>query len=77
MRQGVQRLLEAGGRFPVGRPPVRLGPGLTEVADGLLPQLTPGRVVTQLFHVLRQTTSMECLYRLDDPGVEGAPAVLE
>ena len=40
MRQGVQRLFEAGGRLPVGRCRERLGPGLTEVQHGLLPHLT-------------------------------------
>ena len=54
MLERVERLLEAGGRLPVGRARHRLPSGLTEIADGLLPHLAPERVVGQALDVLRE-----------------------
>ena len=71
-----QRLLEEGGRLPAAARE-RLGAGLTEIADGLLPQLAPHRVVGEPLDLLGQPVGIERLDGLDDAGVERAPALLE
>jgi hypothetical protein len=77
MLEGVERLLDSGGRFPKGGALHRLRPGLTEIGDGLLPHLTPERVVGQALNVLPEPLGVASLDGLDRPAVERAPAVLE
>jgi hypothetical protein len=77
IRQGHQGLLEEDRRLAVGGPGERLGAGLSKVRHGLVPHLAPERVVGQPLDVLAQSVGMEALDRLHDPGVEGAPPILQ
>ena len=75
--EGRQRLLEAADGLPVGRAAERLGAGLAEIGDRLLPHLAAERVVREPLDVLGEPVGVEPLDGLDDPGVEGAPPLLE
>ena len=72
MLERVERLLEAGGRLPVGRALHRLHPGLTEIGDGLLPRLAPERVVGQALDVLREPLGV-AVARWPRPPGRGVP----
>ena len=78
MRQRDEGLIERGGRLAMGR--VGKGPvaGLTEIAESLLPQFSPQRVVGNAVHLLRQTVvAKRHFHRLDDLRMDNATALLE
>src|SRR5437899_5199288 len=58
MRECLERLLKARDRFPIGRPCGSLRPGLTEVADGLVPHLAPEGMVGEAIDLLGQPGGM-------------------
>src|SRR6516164_4858643 len=77
MLERLERLLETGRRLPMGRALRRLPSGLVEEDHRLLPRLAPERVISQTLHVLREPLGVEAFDGFDDPGMEGAPALLQ
>src|SRR5713101_7809940 len=77
MREGSERLLKAGDRFPVGGACGGLRPGLTKVTDRLVPDLGQERMVREAINLLGETVAIALFDRLHDPCVEGPPLVLE
>ena len=77
MLQRHQRLLEAPYRFPVGRARGGLGTGLTKVRKGFSPHLAPEGMVREAFNLFIQAVGIQPFDGLDNPGVEGAPTLLE
>jgi hypothetical protein len=73
----LEPLAEVRDRLPVGRAPQRLRPGLVEIRDGLVGELTPYGVASQPLDVLAQPVGVQALDRLDDARVERPPAVTE
>src|SRR5262249_54335026 len=62
---GIQGLLDGVRRFRVGGPAHRLGPGLLEVAERLLPELTAQRVEGKRLEMPVETPRIEALDRGD------------
>src|SRR5712691_1650887 len=77
MLQRAQRLREAGHRLPVRRAHGGFRARLTQIRERLVPDFAVEGVVGELFDVLRQTSRIEVLDGLDDPGMEGAPPLLK
>ncbi len=75
--QGRQRLLEEGHRLLVRRVGERLGTGLPEVSDRLLPHLAADGMVSQALDLLGEPIGVQRLDGLDDPGMQRAPTLLE
>jgi hypothetical protein len=61
----------------MGRALLGLRSGLVKKGDRFFPHLAPERVVGQSLDMLGQTVRIELLDGLDDPGVEGTPALLQ
>src|SRR5437016_10799004 len=74
MREGSERLLKARDCFPVGRVRGGLRPGLTEVGDGLVPDLAPEGMVGETIDLLGQPVGIELFDRLHDLSVEDSPS---
>ena len=55
----------------------RLGSRLSAVEECLVPRLRTQGVMGELLDLLRQSITLESLDRLDDPRVDGAPAIGE
>src|SRR5206468_3302534 len=77
VRQGSESLFEARHGFRIGRAVGGLGPGLTEICDGLVPNFAAEGMVGQAVDVLSQPVSMQVLNRRQDPSVEGPPSIRE
>src|SRR2546428_5454906 len=75
--EGSERLLEARDGFPVGRARGGLRPGLTEIGDGLVPDLAPESMVGESIDLLGQPGGIELFDRRHDASVKRAPSVLE
>src|SRR3989441_5827468 len=74
MPESFERLLEARDCFPVGRARGGLRPGLTEVGDGLVPDLAPEGMVGETIDVLGQPVGIQLFDRRHSARVEGAPS---
>src|SRR5262249_47982829 len=59
--EDIECLFEVGGSLPVGRAPDGFGAGLTEVADGVLPQFALDGVVREPLDVLGEVLRIERL----------------
>src|SRR2546428_789699 len=77
MREGSERLLKAGNRFPVGRAHDSLRAGPTKVADGLVPDLAAEGMVGETIDPPGQPGGILLFDRRHDARVKGAPSVLE
>src|SRR6266849_4730463 len=77
MREGSERLLEARYRFPVGGACGSLRSGLTEVGDGLVPDLAPEGMMSEAINLLSQPVGVLLFDRRHDPSVEDLSSVLE
>jgi hypothetical protein len=70
-------VLEMGAGIPQRPAQHRLGPRLSRVKQCLVPQLSAQSVMGQSLDLLPQSVAMESLDLLDNPRVDGAPAVSE
>src|SRR5436309_4779551 len=77
MRQGSERLLKAFGRFPIGGARSSFLPGLTEVGDGLVPDLAADGMVGEAIDLLGQPGGMQLFDCRHDASMQHAPSVLE
>ena len=75
MRQRVQGLVTVRHRLHSGRAVDRFLSGLLRVAQYLVPDLAPKRMVNEPFDVLSQPVAQPCLKGLDDLG--SPPPLLE
>ena len=77
MLERRQRLLQTRHGVSVGGPRDRPGAGLTEVRDGLLPELPPEGMVGEPLVLPGQPVRIQALDGVDDAGVEGRALLRE
>jgi hypothetical protein len=77
MLESTQRLFEGPNGLAVGRPRHGVLPCLSAVSQGLLPHLTPERVVGQPLGLLAEPIPVERLDRGHDPRVKLAATILQ
>jgi hypothetical protein len=76
MREGMERLLDVSDGLAVGRARHRLLPCLPGVGEGLVPDLAPQGMVSQVFDLFGEPVPGECLEGLDNPGMQRPPPLL-
>ena len=77
MRQRRQRLFEVGLGFAVRRPVQRACASLRQIMHGLLPYLTPKRMVGETLDLFREPVRIARFDGLDDPCVQRPPALVQ
>src|SRR5262245_52423254 len=77
MLEDGQRLLEALDRLAVGGSRECFGAGLTKIGERPIPHFTAESVVSEPLDLLGETIMIEPLDRIRDPGMQGAPPVVE
>src|SRR5712692_11203054 len=66
MRQGRQGLFKVRHRLAIGRPCQRLGARSLQIGQGLVPNLTPERVMSQSIDMLLQLIGVKRFHRSQD-----------